>query len=267
MGEAAEERNYEQEAKQLGWVPQDEYRGDPDKWRDAKDFVEFGERILPILKSNNKKLHEVLGKTEAEVKQLRETMQQFAEHHKKTAEREYKKAEKEFDAKLKRIKSEQTAAAKDGDIAKFQELENTREELEANKPEKPEEAAVGTPPPEFVEWVAENTWYNDDAELREEADLIGQIYRVKHPRMGAKSIFDYVSKQVKKLHPEKFENPNRQDAADVGSGNVDGNSQKSKGRKSYSDLPEDAKRACNMFVDEGLMTKEEYIKEYFGAEV
>lgn len=263
MGEN-ESRDYEGEARQLGWVPKDEYRGDPDKWRDAKEFIEFGERILPIVRSNNKTLQEKLGKTEAEIAKLRETMQQFSEHHKKTAEREYKKAQKEFDAKLKRIKAQQTEAASEGDISKFQELENQREELEGNKPEKPDETPQG-PPPEFIEWVADNSWYHEDAELAEEADLIGVLYRKKHPRMGAKSIYKYVTEQIKKLHPDKFENPNRQEASDVGSSTNTGGSPKGNG-KGYSSLPDEAKRACDSFVQEGLMTKEEYCKEYFAME-
>ena len=34
---------YELEAREQGWKPQDEYEGDPNKWRPAKEFVERGE--------------------------------------------------------------------------------------------------------------------------------------------------------------------------------------------------------------------------------
>jgi len=34
---------YESEAREQGWKPQDEYEGDPNKWRPAKEFVERGE--------------------------------------------------------------------------------------------------------------------------------------------------------------------------------------------------------------------------------
>jgi hypothetical protein len=36
------------------------------------------------------------------------------------------------------------------------------------------------------------------------------------------------------------------------------------GGKSYAALPDDAKKACDRFVKQGLMTKEQYIKDYFG---
>ena len=42
----------EQKAKAMGWSPQEEFRGDPDKWIDAAKFVARGENIMPILKEN-----------------------------------------------------------------------------------------------------------------------------------------------------------------------------------------------------------------------
>ena len=36
----------------------------------------------------------------------------------------------------------------------------------------------------------------------------------------------------------------------------------SSGKKSYNNLPSDAKSACDKFVKQGLMTKEQYVAEY-----
>ena len=35
-----------------------------------------------------------------------------------------------------------------------------------------------------------------------------------------------------------------------------------KGKKSYENLPSEAKAACDKFVKQGLMTREEYVKEF-----
>ena len=67
-----EQRDYEAEAKEMGWVPQDQYHDDPTKWVDAKDFVERGEHILPILRANNKKIKKELSEREAQLKELRD---------------------------------------------------------------------------------------------------------------------------------------------------------------------------------------------------
>jgi uncharacterized membrane protein YqaE (UPF0057 family) len=36
-------------ATKMGWTPKTEFRGDPDKWRPADEFVERGENMLPFV--------------------------------------------------------------------------------------------------------------------------------------------------------------------------------------------------------------------------
>ena len=40
---------YESEAREQGWKPKEEYEGDPEKWRPAKEFVERGELFGKIM--------------------------------------------------------------------------------------------------------------------------------------------------------------------------------------------------------------------------
>ena len=35
-------------------------------------------------------------------------------------------------------------------------------------------------------------------------------------------------------------------------------------KKSYADLPAEAKQACDKFVKQGLLSKDQYVKDYFG---
>ena len=46
----------EQEARTLGWVPAEEFKGDPNRWVDAETFVERGHTVMPILRKNNERL-------------------------------------------------------------------------------------------------------------------------------------------------------------------------------------------------------------------
>jgi hypothetical protein len=43
-------------ARTMGWVPKEEYKGNPDNWRDANEFVRRGEEILPIVQERNRDL-------------------------------------------------------------------------------------------------------------------------------------------------------------------------------------------------------------------
>ena len=39
----------EDKARRLGWVPKEEFKGDPENWRSADEFMARGEQLLPIV--------------------------------------------------------------------------------------------------------------------------------------------------------------------------------------------------------------------------
>ena len=43
-------------ARRWGWKPKEEFRGPPDRWTSAEDFVARGENELPILRERNRNL-------------------------------------------------------------------------------------------------------------------------------------------------------------------------------------------------------------------
>ncbi len=60
------ERNFEAEARKEGWVSKEEWEAkgkDPSLHKDAKSFVEAGEKILPILKSKVDRLEKELARS------------------------------------------------------------------------------------------------------------------------------------------------------------------------------------------------------------
>ena len=81
----AEPSEIEQKAMKMGWTPKDQFKGSPDKWRPADEFVERGENMLPIIKAQVKR-------QDREIAELKETLQKFGEYHTKTEQRAYEKA-------------------------------------------------------------------------------------------------------------------------------------------------------------------------------
>ena len=79
--------SYEQQAREQGWRPKEEYEGDPEKWRPAKEFVERGELFGKI---------DHMGK---ELKETRKALKMLQEHHSKVKETEYNNALKELKQK------------------------------------------------------------------------------------------------------------------------------------------------------------------------
>lgn len=256
----------EERARLMGWVPQDEFKGDPDRWTSAEDYVAKADTLMPIMRAQNKQYEEKLQMTSEELKATRHELQSLKKTLENVVRVNTKVSEREYERALETIRKEQAAAIENNDGARFQELEADKDKLIQNKPEKIEVDDRPKGNPEFEAWVEKNQWYNTDNDLREYADYAASVVSRSHPNLAGKEFFEEVKRKVMGVYPAKFENPNRQNASDVDGGSVQGAGDTKKKGKTYRDLPQDAKQACDAFVKDGLMTKEDYIKEYFEGE-
>lgn len=252
-----EKRNdYEERASRMGWVPQEKFRGDPERWVDAKTFVEKGENELPILRE---RLRDSLRKQDESVRkldELQETVKEFRGYMTQAEERAYKRAKRDLE--------EQRNAAKDaGDFDRYDKVTQELTELDTSaKPvEKREIKPDPMKDPVFTGWVGDNKWFQDDPERAAYANGYGAYLNQTKPHLHGRAFLDEITKAVKKEFPDKFENPRRNDAPRVESG---GNGAKGKsGGKSFDDLPQEAKAACLRFEKQGLVKRADYVKDYF----
>lgn len=244
-----EERNFEQEAKQDGWRPKEEWQGDPSDWVDAQTFVERGERITGILKSKVDRLEERLSKAEAANKK-------FGQYHKQAMEKTRKAAQQ----RVERLEELLAEAISNGDGQAYtqinRELENTRN----NMPPAPD-GDDSTPEidPIGQRWLDQNNWYGKDPTLSTFAD--GAADRLRAQGFAGQAYFDELTRMVEEAFPEKFKNPNRNKPSEINDDGSPGSGTSPK-KRSYNSLPADAKKACDEFVEMGIMTREDYIKEY-----
>lgn len=245
-----------EKATRQGWKPKEEWEGDPERWTDAETFIKRGEEILPIVRANNKKLEEEL----SQLKQAREEDKKVFEEFKEFQEEARKRAEREYKQELEAIKARKADAVETGDKAAFTQAEadedRLREERQQRKP--PEQPDQPKEHPDFQPWLKDNSWYNDSRVARALANDIA-LELGQSTTLQGKDFFDAVAKQVKLEMPDLFENPNRKKAPAVeGAG---GGKPRPKG-KTYSDLPPEAKKACDDFVRKGFLTKEQYVADY-----
>lgn len=250
---AAEAREViESRARNLGWVPKEEFHGDPTQWKDAEDFVRHGEETLPVLRENLRKLHTKLD-------EQGRVMKDFAEYHKKTEERAFHRA-------LKRLKDEQLEAVGDGDKKKFKEIEGEIEDLQKDHEKEGARGKEADPAmrenPAFAEWQEENPWYGDNVEMTIYADQAGGIISSRNRGITAAALYKKVTAEVKKKFPNSFKNPRRSQASTVEGDTPAAGNSTPMGR-TYSDMPAAARKACDDFVKEKLLTREEYVKDYF----
>ena len=235
------------EAKRQGWVPQEEYTGPEDKWVDADTFVKKGKEINALLRKDNEFL-------KREVSDMKSTMMEFKKFHAETEKRAYERA-------MADLRDQKKEAISTGDGEKVLQIDDAIDELKsARQVEKAQPAPQ--PDPEFVMWSEENRWYTNDAQLRTEADMIGEVIKRQNPTLIGNAFLNEVTTRVKRMYPEKFTNGNRNRPSPVEGTTAP--KATGKNGKSYNDLPPEAKAACQKFEKSNLLTREQYLKEYFG---
>lgn len=240
--EASEEVDpIEEEARRMGWVPEDEYRGNKNYWKDAKTFVEAGKNELPVLKERYKDLDARYAKLERIVKDIPGKMSQM---EKQTIERV-----------TRELKEKQRKAVEEGDIEAFDAVDKELSELQ-KQPEKKQDIQ-----PIIDDWVTENDWYGSDEDMAAYAQgLHGRTWD-RNPETLADNL-KMVAEKTQKVFAEKRENPNRSKPSAV----ENAAKIKTKSGHSYGDLPPEAKAICDELVAGKVLTKDQYVKDYFAGE-
>lgn len=249
-------------ASEAGWVPEDKWTGPKDKWIDAATYLERGEKVLPILASNNRKLR-------AELTAIREEMKQITEDTKAFRSQTEKAVKAEYAEKMREALTAKATAITDGDgeAAVAAEVEVERLKAEQAVALKPSGTAPADGPhPDWEPWKKENPWYDTDEELATLADAAGLRLVRQQPTLKGKALFAAVADAVKRIRPDKFEKeqPNLEQVT----GNAERPQQRSGKGKTYADLPSEVKSQFDRFTAKGWnkgtpADKEAYAKTYF----
>jgi len=246
----------EAQAKAQGWTPKEEFTGDPGKWRSAEEFLDVGNKISAVQADNNRKLLEKVESLEGVVRNQSETFDSFQKQQFKVIGEANKAG---YNKAVKDIEKKQRVAVEDGDVAAFDALEKEKKGIEKPKAVAPVETKPAEDP-EFKAWHKENSWYKVGSpdEISMAADSYGGILLSRRPDLTGPAYYKEVEKHIKTVFPDSFKAP--ESKIETG-----GRNNTPTGKTGYKDLPKDAKEACDMFVKQGMMTKEDYTKEYFEA--
>lgn len=250
-------RDFEAEAREMGWVPETEFNGPKERWKPAQQFVEDGEKILPIVRSQLKRTQDEMAKKEADFQKRLERLDKVT---KTTMER----MKAQHKTELERIKAAKEAAVESGDVQAYKKLELQEMEL-GDAPDIPEEPAGDSNEEALDSWVSKNAWYKEDFEKADEATRYSQWLAQKNPKISLADNLAQTEAHMRKKHPELF--GDKKPAAN-GHAAVDGGSDfptsPQRGKKGASQLPSEARAAGEKFVKDGLFKNlEEYAKEYF----
>lgn len=273
----AEEKQYEDRARRMGWRPKDEYGGNPDRWVDAKTFVERGETELPILRERFRKLDDRLANTENRLKDTTDKLEQSTKvlveirDMSRTAEdRAYKRA-------MADLANKEREAVREASEEKYNAIQAEKAAVEASRP-KPEETVQRTEPPVpqtnpvIDQWLADNGWFMQDRVLNAVAIEEDVAIKRDHPGWTVSEQLAEVRRRVVERFPEKFGSTRKppvtsdRRSAPPAVAVSTASPPRPKG-KTVKDLPPEAREALKRFkASIPNYTEEEYLKTYFAGE-
>jgi hypothetical protein len=235
-------------ALEQGWVPKDQWKGDPDDWRPAKEFNDRGE-LFTRIKSQSKELSE-----------LRQAMTFLTEQQKKQFDAGYQQA-------VASLKSARNAALEEGDMIKAQRITDRLDEVKdqqraAQQQAIPKPAAV-EPTPAFKAWFSVNNWYTKDKVLTKFADAEGFEFKNENPECTEAEMLAHVSKVIKKEFPNRFAPKGPPSPDGEGRGGAKSAEPSNSGFRSVENgMTEEQRTIMKTILKSTGMTKEQYFKQY-----
>ena len=232
---AEPEKTVEDEAKDMGWRPQEEFEGDDSKWIEAREFVE------------RKPLYDRIHKLEQNNKRQSQTIHEVNDHISKVRKSEYERAMVDLEAKKK-------YAVESADSDEVRKVDSQIEDLKTQRPS-------GRNPlhPAIEQFLDDNQEWWGNNEMQDYA--IARHDRVmQEGDTDMESGLKKVLNDVKTRFPEQFENGNRYQHSAVEGGRRSGKG--SKARFTSDDLSESQRAIGERWVRSGAMKNiQQYVDE------
>jgi len=247
----------EHEARSQGWVPKDEFKGDPGKWVDAEEFVEKARHVMPLLRKNNERLERKLAEQGTQLanvlKELdswREDFKNMEEFHKEDVKRQVEDARKALKAELKAARAEDDVDREIEAQRRLNQLDSaeaaakTAEDDPPARKKQPDREETA-PTPDLKAWMDENKWYGVDEDRSREAlrvadDMAYEMRKGRLEELKGAPFFAELDRRLSKLHGSA--SPRGQNK--VGDSKTNGAGRNGKG-KGYNDLSAEAKEICD----------------------
>ena len=259
-----------QEAESQGWVPKERFRGNESDWVDADTFVKRGREILPILRKNNENLIKDLQSTKEQLKEFREAAEEFKRFQKDA----YERKAQDYELRIQAIKESRAQAISDGDGQKVNALDDAldqaKDELKDAKQavKDADKTPISAAPvsqevdPGLQQWLDKNTWFGQDKRMTGMVNGIGESLRLEFPLLKGQAFLDKLDEVLAEEFPSKFGGKKQSPSSRVESGSGRAGRSGGSNAQSYDNLPPEAKSACDRFVKQKLMTREQYVADF-----
>lgn len=244
----------EEAARDQGWKPEEEWKGEPPRrgFVSAEEFLKAGDNSLPLVTKRNEELKSDNETLREEIDRLKQQTARFTDFTNQALRR----AREERDQAMEALQKKRAKAISDADGDTVIETEKEIERLQ-NTPIEGE-----GPPPPVKNWLDQNPWYETDSDMRDLANGISLRLKEERPELVGPAHLEELAKRVKKAMPHKFKNPRR----DNGGGDVEpARRTPPRGRKTFDDLPPDAKQAYEDYRELQATLGRDYTKDQYLA--
>lgn len=246
---------YRKEALDMGWIPPEKFKGDPERFVTAEEFVEKGRNFIPILRKNNEKLQSQIGGIKSELDQTKAALndaigalKEFKKFHEESSKMAYERARRELLQQKKEALTEgdfDRSIQIDESINKMdRQMEKAEEVKPVNKPTDQQQPQLD---PVMQQWVKDNAdWYGRDAKKTAYANSIAYKIREENPNAVGLEFLDLVKAEVEEVFGVKEEVQERTSKVDGGRSatrtpTVGGH------KLTYADLDPAAKKICDRY--------------------
>lgn len=218
-------------AREMGWAPKDEFRGDPDAWKPADQFIRDGRDIQRSLADK--------------LKAIESQTQTFGRIAEQLANDKVKERDSYWQAQLDKAVDEG-----DHDLKK-EALENLRKPAEQSQPQT-------MPNAEVEEWKSRNSWFTTNPTAQAVATDTAE--RFKHLPVAQQ--LDLAERAVRRDFPELFKQPAKDPpATQTGQSRKAAPSNRVKG---FADMPAESQRMARDMADKNPgLTIEAIAKSYW----
>lgn len=268
----------EREARDMGWVPQEEWRGNPDAWRPADEFVKRGQEVLPIVRSNLERERRKVSDLEKRIQDVQNTYEERFRRMEAMSNRALELQKQKFWQEMEDRKAQ---AVSEGDTEAYERFKKAQmdglDDFDIPEPE-PQKKPAEAPevPQEVQKWVERNPWFTNQryATVIQAAHAYHQELLAEKPYLSLEENLAEVERFAKEKFPEKFggeakkEPPKKAHAPSYEGGGRQPIASGSD-KKGWNDLPAEAKAAGQKYIEKGWFgddpkaAKQKYAEEYW----
>lgn len=214
-GEQKANPEVERLAREMGWKPESEWKGDPPKggFVAADEFINRGERIIPIINGRLKRSEEEKSRLSAELEAVK---RDHADNVKRIERMSKVALEQQREQLVSQYEARKEAAVETGDKDAFRQAQRDQNEalkkLDERLAEPKEETEKKTKQPELPRdiqevvtgWITTNSWYNTDEEMQALANARHMKLLKEKPGLSLSENLKEVRAYVAKRFPEAF---------------------------------------------------------------